>query len=74
MYKAGILGRLSRRKAGAFTLDVRPVVSDIVLTKTLNIMAKLYFDGVCVMHDVVENVKQAAALCPASVNVKVVEE
>ena len=22
-------------------------------------MAKLYFDGVCVMHDVVANVKQA---------------
>ena len=37
-------------------------------------MAKLYFDGVLVMHDVVENVKQAAALCPASINVKVVED
>lgn len=37
-------------------------------------MAKLYFNGVCVMHDVVANVKQAAALCPASINVKVVED
>ena len=37
-------------------------------------MAKLYFDGVCVMHDVVENVNTAAALCPASINVKVVED
>lgn len=36
-------------------------------------MAKLYFDGVCVMYDVVANVKQAAALCPASVECKVVE-
>ena len=74
MYKAGILGRLSRRKAGAFTLDVRPVVSEIVLTLKHKIMAKLYFDGVCVMHDVVANVKQAAALCPASVECKVVED
>lgn len=46
----------------------------IVLTKTLNQMAKLYFDGIVVMHDVVANVKQVAALCPASINVKVVEE
>ena len=37
-------------------------------------MAKLYFDGVLVMHDVVENVKQAAEMCPASINVKVVED
>lgn len=37
-------------------------------------MAKLYFDGVCVMHDVVENVEQAAEMCPASINVKVVED
>lgn len=37
-------------------------------------MAKLYFDGVLVMHDVVENVKQAAASCPASVIYKVVED
>ena len=37
-------------------------------------MAKLYFDGVCVMHDVVANVKQAASLCPASVECKVVED
>jgi hypothetical protein len=37
-------------------------------------MAKLYFDGIVVMYDVVENVEQAAALCPASVNVKVVED
>ena len=37
-------------------------------------MAKLYFDGVCVMHDVAENVKQAAALCPASINVYTEEE
>jgi len=37
-------------------------------------MAKLYFDGVCVMHDVVANVKQAAELCPASVECKVVED
>ncbi len=37
-------------------------------------MAKLYINGVCVMHDVKENVKQAAALCPASINVKVVED
>lgn len=37
-------------------------------------MAKLYLDGVCVMHDVVENVKQAAEMCPASINVKVVED
>jgi hypothetical protein len=29
---------------------------------------------VCVMHDVVENVKQAAELCPASVECKVVED
>ena len=37
-------------------------------------MAKLYFDGIVVMHDVVENVKQAAALCPAGVKYKVVED
>lgn len=37
-------------------------------------MAKLYFDGVCVMHDVVENVKQAAELCPESVECKWVED
>lgn len=37
-------------------------------------MAKLYFDGIVVMYDVVANVKQAAALCPASVECKVVEE
>jgi hypothetical protein len=37
-------------------------------------MAKLYFDGIVVMYDVVENVKQAAALCPASVECKVVED
>lgn len=37
-------------------------------------MAKLYFDGVCVMHDLKENCKQAAALCPASVECKVVED
>ena len=42
--------------------------------KTLNIMAKLYFDGIVVMYDVVANVKQAAALCPASVECKVVED
>ena len=30
-------------------------------------MAKLYFDGIVVMYDVVANVEQAAALCPASV-------
>ena len=68
------MGRLSRRKAGAFTLDVRPVVSEIVSTLKHKSMAKLYFDGVCVMHDVVENVNAAAALCPASINVKVVED
>jgi hypothetical protein len=37
-------------------------------------MAKLFIEGVCVMHDAVENVKQAAALCPASVECKVVED
>lgn len=37
-------------------------------------MAKLFIDGVLVMHDVVANVEQAAALCPASINVKVVED
>jgi hypothetical protein len=37
-------------------------------------MAKLYFDGIVVMYDVAENVKQAAALCPASVECKVVED
>ena len=37
-------------------------------------MTKLYFDGIVVMYDVVENVEQAAALCPASVECKVVEE
>ena len=57
-----------------FTLCLRPVVSEIVLIKTLKVMAKLYFDGIVVMYDVVENVKQAASLCPASVECKVVEE
>ena len=37
-------------------------------------MAKLYFDGIVVMYDVVGNVKQAAEMCPASINVKVVED
>ena len=37
-------------------------------------MAKLYFDGIVVMYDVVANVKQAAEMCPASINVKVVED
>jgi hypothetical protein len=37
-------------------------------------MAKLFIEGVCVMHDIKENVNAAAALCPASINVKVVED
>lgn len=37
-------------------------------------MAKLFSEGLCIMHDVVENVKQAAEMCPASINVKVVED
>ena len=37
-------------------------------------MAKLFSEGLCIMHDLVENVEQAASLCPASVKYKVVED
>lgn len=38
-------------------------------------MAKLYFDGVCVMHDLVENVSAAyAAMLAAGSNVTMQED
>lgn len=45
----------------------------VVLIKNKRIMAKLFIEGVCVMHDLSENVNAAANLVPAGVNFKVVE-
>ena len=55
-------------------LPASPLVKDIVLSKHFTSMKKLFIDGVCVMHDVKENVELAAGMLPAGVNFKVAED
>ena len=45
----------------------------LVLIKNIKSMAKLYIEGVCVMHDLSENVVAAAEMMPQGVNFKIVE-
>jgi hypothetical protein len=37
-------------------------------------MKKLFIEGVCVMHDISENVVAAAEMMPQGINFKIVEE